>query len=694
MGNKKRIYRRYAGLFIFFAFFVSILIGRLIYLQLWSKARYTNFAKAQRLQPATIDPQRGNIYDRNYELLARSVDAYSIHVIPSSSRDHRQAAEQLALYVDLSADEIEARFLEQEESQTNFWLTRKLSYEAAAKIRELNIPGIRLITRPQRFYPQGSLAAHVLGIAGIDNQGLEGLEYHYDEYLSGTPGTMQVEKDAVQRRIPGGYESLIPPVNGHDLVLTLDSVIQYIAEKELKSAVTASESEAGVILIMRPKTGEILANAVYPTFDPNNYQSYPTTYRRNIALTDLYEPGSTFKIFTAAAAIDLGIANAEREFYSGPSWSVGGGSVRSSNIYGHGRINFLEAVEKSDNIAFAQLSVEMGPERFYPYLANFGFGKKSGIDFPGEAVGIVPKPGQIAHGETLQWANIGFGQGIAVTPLQMLMAACAVANNGTVMRPYYVAQIRDENGKILKTTEPQVLSQAIKPETAETLTEYLVSAVNNGSGSRARVVGIEIAGKTGTAEVPTQGGYGEDRVASFIGFGPAEDPEIAVLVVLYRPQIEIRYGGVIAAPVFQSVAEQVLDYLGIPRKQTKVAADGMAVVPNVRNYPIAEAEKILKEHRLTANYVNEGTIVRDQIPSPGSRVLPHTAVNLVFYSGSEAVLVEVPSLTGKSMRDVSTILNDLGLQFRASGSGIASSQMPEPGARVPVGTVIEVKFQP
>lgn len=694
MEGKKRFYKRCAWLFIFFAFFVSALVGRLVYLQLWSKARYANLARAQRIQPTLIDPQRGNIYDRNYELLAKSVDAYSIYVIPSKDRNHREAAELLSAHLNMDADEIEALFLEHEEKQTNFWLARKLSFETANRIRELTIPGIRLITRPQRFYPKGSLAAHVIGIAGIDNQGLEGLEYYYDQFLKGTPGTIQVERDAVQRRIPGGYENLIPPVNGSDLVLTLDSVIQYIAEKELKAAVSATESDAGVIMIMNPKTGEILANAVYPTFDPNDYQSYPALNRRNIAVTDLYEPGSTFKIFTAAAAIDLGIVDAEREFYSGPSWSVGGGSVRSSNIYGHGRINFLEAIEKSDNIAFAQLSVEMGPARFYPYLASFGFGKKTGIDFPGEAAGIVPKPGQIAHGETLQWANIGFGQGIAVTPLQLLMATAAVANGGRVMRPYYVAEIRDEHGKILHKAEPEVISQAVSGETAELLTEFLVSAVNNGSGSRAKVIGVEIAGKTGTAEVPQQGGYGDDRIASFVGFGPAADPEIAVLVILYQPKTEIRYGGVIAAPVFQTVAEQVLDYLNVPRQQSAAQNSGMTVVPNVRNYPTAEAERILKEHKLTANYLNNGEIVKDQIPSPGSRVLPHTAVNLVCYTESDAVLVEVPYLAGKSMRDVSSILNDLGLQFRPTGSGIAAFQIPEPGARVPVGSVIEVEFKP
>ncbi len=667
---------------------------RLGYLQLWSKSRYSNLAEAQRLQPELIDPQRGNIYDRNYELLARSIDAYSIHVIPSRDRDLSLAAQQLAPYLDLSASEIEALLVENEAKQRNFWLSRKLSLEAANQIRQLNIPGIRLITRPQRFYPQGTLAAHVIGIAGIDNQGLEGIEYLYDDLLKGIPGTLKAEKDAIQRKIPGGLEDRVAPVNGHDLVLTLDAVIQYIAEKELQTAVNASRSSSGVILVMDPKTGAILANAVYPTFDPNNYQAYPTAHRRNIAITDQYEPGSTFKILTAAAALDLGIVDANRQFYSGPSWDVAGGTVRSSNIYGNGNITFLEAVEKSDNIVFAQLSVEMGPERFYPYLAGFGYGKKTGIDFPGEAAGILQKPGQIAHGETLQWANIGFGQGIAVTPLQLLTAVGAIANGGKMMRPYYVAEIRDEFGKVIKRTEPEVLGQPILPETSKLLTEFLVSAVENGSGSRARIIGVEVAGKTGTAEVPMQGGYGDERIASFVGFAPADDPQIAVLVVLYQPQTDIRYGGVLAAPVFQTVTEQILDYLGVPRKQSTVQSTPMAIVPNIRNYTVSEAEKILKENNLTANHLNTGNIVRDQIPSPGSRVLPHTTVNLMFYEDSEPIMIPVPNLIGKSMRDVSILIDELGLQFRPKGSGIAIRQTPPAGTRIPAGSVVEVEFQP
>ncbi len=694
MGSRRKIAGRSVALFLLFAFFVGGLIGRLVYLQLYDKARYTNLAQSQRLQPVSIDAQRGNIYDRNHQLLARSIEAYSIHVIPSRERDSVTAANQLAAWLDLSADQIAELLLEQENTEKNFWLARRISHGVAKEIQALGIPGIRLITRPQRYYPQGSLAAHVLGIAGIDNQGLEGIEYQYEDLLKGVPGRLETERDAVQREIPGGFQTLIPPQNGYDLILTLDSVMQYIAEKELLSAVTASKSDAGAILVINPKTGEVLANAIYPIFDPNNYQEYPAVNRRNMIVTDQFEPGSTFKIFTAAAAMDLGIVDREREFYSGSSWSIGGGSVRSANIYGHGNITFVDAVEKSDNITFAQLSVEMGPERFYPYLSAFGFGSKTGIDFPGEVSGLLPRPGQIAHGEALQWANIGFGQGIAVTPLQLLVATSAVANNGKVMRPYYVSEIRDEYGKTIEKTEPQVLGQPILSSVANELSELLLGAVEYGSGSRARVVGIEIAGKTGTAEVPQAGGYGDERIASFVGFGPVNNPQVAILVILNNPQTEVRYGGVLAAPVFQSVAEQILEYLGVPRKQSSVQSGNMAVVPNVRNYTLTDAEAILREFNLTANYIGSGNLIRDQIPSPGSRVLPQSSINLIFYEDANLIMETVPNLIGKSMRDSSALLGELGFQFRPQGSGIAVTQFPQAGTKIPVGSIVEVEFQP
>lgn len=648
-------------------------------------------ALGQRLRPETIDAQRGIIYDRNFKVLAMSADAYSIYVIPSDKRDPAEAARLLAPYLTLSEEEIKNRF---ENSSGNFYLARKLEPKTAAKIQELAIPGIRLVSRPQRFYPQGTLAAHVIGIAGIDNQGLEGIEYYYDEHLRGIPGRLEQERDASSRTIPGGIQEIVLPQNGKDLILTIDSVIQYIAEKEIRSAVISTQSERGIILMVNPKTGEILANAIYPGFDPNEYQLYPVVNRRNIAVTDQFEPGSTFKIFTASAALELGITDLQREFFSGSSWSVGGGSVRNWNGYGLGQITFKEAMERSDNITFAQLAVEMGPERFYPILSEFGFGQKTGIDFPGEIIGILPKPGEVRYGETIKWANIGFGQGIAMTPLQLLMATAAVANDGKIMKPYYVAEVHDEYGKVIYRTEPQVARQVISEETAAIMRELLRSTVVNGTAGRAEVLGYRVAGKTGTAEVPEKGGYGDERIASFVGFAPADDPQIAVLVALFYPQTDNRYGGVLTAPIFQTVTEQTLEYLGVQRVQASVEQTTMVVVPNIRNLSLPEAKDILLRNNLRWSYEFEGDYVMDQIPSPGSRVPRNSMVNLFFYDDENLKHVTVPNLIGRSMRDVSTIVSELGLRLKIVGSGMAVSQTIEPGTQIPVGSVIEVEFIP
>lgn len=691
LDAKQRIIRRSAGLFIIIALCFLGLVTRLGYLQLHGKTRYTNLALGQRLRPQTIDAQRGVIYDRNYKVLAMSADAYSIYVIPSEERNSAETAEKLAPYLSMPQTEIKHLL---DNSTSNFYLARKLNPSVASAIKELAIPGIRLLSRPQRFYPQGTLAAHVLGIAGIDNQGLEGLEFYYDEYLRGIPGRLELERDASNRTIPGGIQEITLPQNGKDLVLTMDSVIQYIAEKEIRSAVISTRSTRGIIFMVNPKTGEILANAIYPSFDPNDYQAYPAENRRNVGITDQFEPGSTFKIFTASAALDLGITDLEREFFSGSSWSVGGGVVRSWNGYGHGQITFQQAMEISDNITFAKLAVEMEPENFHSYLNKFGFGQKSGLDFPGEISGMLPKPGETKYGETIQWANIGFGQGIAVTPLQLVMATAAVANGGKLLQPYYVAEIHDEYGKIITRTQPQVIREVVSENTAAIMGKLLRSTVENGTAGRAEVIGFRVAGKTGTAEVPEKGGYGDERIASFVGYAPVDDPEVAVLVALFHPQTDNRYGGVLTAPVFQTVVEQTLEYLKVQRIHPSLQKDSMAVVPNVRNLPIQDGKNALAQRGLQWSYELEGDIIMDQIPSPGSKVPPRTTVNLFFYDEANLKHITVPNLVGRSMRDVSTIISELGLRLRVTGSGMAIRQTLPAGSQVPVGSVIEVEFIP
>lgn len=666
-----------------------LLGGRLVYLQLIRGEEYSQLAIAQRMRPQTIDPQRGNILDRNYKTLAMSIGADAVYALPDSIRDVEGTARQLAPYLSMSEANL-VRLL-QSKKTGSVWLARGLTPETTQAIKALGLSGIRIIKRPQRYYPQGPLAAHVLGIAGSDNQGLEGIEYYYESTLKGVPGQLSIERDASQRNIPGGESEFIPPQAGYDLILTIDSVIQYGAENHLREAVLSSKSDRGLILVMDPNSGEIFANAIFPTFDPNHYQEVTPDRRRNVTITDQYEPGSTFKFVTAAASLDLGLTNNSRTFNSGAYWEVGGGKVRNSDGRTNGNITFLEAVERSDNIVFAQLAVEMGAERFYPYIRGFGFGQRLGVDFPGEISGTVASPTR--SGQLLQWANTGFGQGIAVTPLQLLTAVSAIANGGMIMQPHFVKEIRDSQGKLVQEVEPQILGRAVSEATAAKVSELLRSVVVNGNGNRADLPGYYVAGKTGTAEVPKGGSYGEERIASFIGFAPVDDPALAILVVLYNPKVASAYGGVLAAPVFNKVMEESLEYLGIKRRQVDQVRSPLVIVPNVSNFSKTEAQARLAQANLRWDFEREGSLVADQMPSPGARVPAQTTVHLFFYDPETQEEVLVPSVLGLSMRDASMKLAEAGLRIRIDGSGIAYSQSPRAGTKLPKGAAVEVNFR-
>ena len=559
--------RRTAVIFVLLVLCSLGLVGRLAYLQIIRHGHYSELAVAQRMRPRVVDPQRGSILDRNYKTLAISIGADAVYAIPARIGDLKQTAQLLAPYLSLTAAEIEERLRSQ--TSGSVWLARKLTPEQAETIRDLKLPGIYLVERPQRYYPNGTLAAHVLGITGIDNQGLEGLEYYYDEYLRGTPGRLAAEADAAARLIPGGDAAYQPPIDGYDLVLALDSVIQHIAESEIRRAVEDTGSERGIVLVMNPRTGEILASAVYPCFDPNNYSAYSLETRRNVVVTDQFEPGSTFKVITAGAALELGVVAEESRFLSGPSLQIGGGTIRNWDGRARGDVTFQQALETSDNIVFAQVAVEMGPERFYPIIRAFGIGSRLGVDFPGEARGSVVAPGEVKFGEEIRWANIGFGQGIALTPLQLITAVSAVANGGVVMRPRFVTEIRDSQGRLVERFEPEPLGRALSAATAQRLSALLRSVVVNGGGRQAEIPGYFPAGKTGTAEVPERGRYGDERISSFAGYAPLDDPALAALVILYKPQTEVRYGSVLAAPVFREVMEQSLNHLGVERRRSK-----------------------------------------------------------------------------------------------------------------------------
>lgn len=695
MARNTLVVRKRIALIFFGAIGVFFyLFCKLVQVQIVRGDHYQQKAMEQRMRPVKVDAKRGTIYDRNGKKLAISVDTDALYAVPREIEDPKALAAQLAPILELEEKEI---YLKLTKKTAGEWVKRKLTVEQSQKIRELKAKGITLVPRPQRFYPGGKLAAQVLGIAGVDNQGLEGLELQYDQILRGTQGKISAERDATGREIPEGLRSYTPPEDGSDLVLTIDSVIQHIAERELDRAMAETGSKEGMAMLMDPYTGEILAMAIRPTFDPNNFGEYPIGNRKNILVTDLYEPGSTFKVFTAAAALEEGIVKPETNFFDPGHVVVSGHRLRCWKAGGHGSQTFVEAVENSCNPVFAQLGMDLGPENFHKYLKAFGFGAKTGIDFPGEAQGTLSSPSRKAQGWLVRWANIGFGQGVSVTPIQMLSAAAAIANGGQLVKPHLVREVR-KGKKVLEKKEPQTLRQVLSQATAAQMRNILRSVVVNGSGAKADLAGYNIGGKTGTGQVAEAGGYSSTKVnASFLGLGPTEKPRLIGLVIMREPQTAITYGGTLAAPVLGRILADSFAHLGLPPKIEEKEEKTLVTVPNVRNFPPGEAQQRLIAEGLTFKVQGGGEMVTDQHPKPGVEVKKGTEV--ILYLGRTELekgkdgLVTVPNLEKMTVRDVANTLSLVGLRLEIEGSGIAIRQAPKAGSRVKPGTKIRVFFQ-
>jgi|LFRM01.2.fsa_nt_gb stage V sporulation protein D (sporulation-specific penicillin-binding protein) len=584
----------------------------------------------QRYATLYEDSRRGPIYDVRFRKLAVSMSAESIVAIPAQISDARDTAAKLSEVLDMDYQSVYAKLTQ---PLASVYIKRRVDQETAQAVKELRLPGIVFTEKGERFYPSGSIASHVLGIVGTDNQGLEGLELEYDEYLSGKRGRRRSEVDARGRDIPLGEKEYIPPEDGYGIVLTIDERIQMIAEREIERAVVEANAARGTIIMMNPKTGGILALATYPSFDLTDWRNTTAEQRRMWPLLDAYEPGSTFKIVTAAAVLDSGTRSVYSTFDDIGYVLVDGHRLRCWRAGGHGHQTFVETMENSCNPAFATYAREMGVDVFYRYIRAFGFGLPTGIDFPGDstAKGMLQSEKTVG---AVGIATIGFGQGIAVTPLQLLQAIATVANGGTMMKPRLVEAVVDERLQIVEKFPPVSVRQVISPSTAQILNEVLVSVVENGSGTRAQIPGYLVAGKTGTAQkVDHRGGYGDKRVASFGGYAPADDPVVAALVIIDEPNTYTTYGGVLAAPAFQAAVSDALRLLGVPPNRPvaeTVAKPNQVYVPDVRNYPVVEAAEKAKEAGLGLRIVGgQGNIVLSQNPVPGAAVQLNTVVNVV-----------------------------------------------------------------
>ncbi|MGB4637035.1 MAG: penicillin-binding transpeptidase domain-containing protein [Limnochordia bacterium] len=593
---------------------VVLLGGRLAYLQLWQNEFYQAKALEQRLQRIPIEGLRGGIYDRSGVPLAVSVSAHTVYAIPAEVEDAEATAQKLAAILSLDEEFILQRL--QKHSAVE-WLKKKITDEDARAVITARLPGIGVVPSSTRIYPYGSVAPQVLGFVGIDNQGLEGLELYYDDFLRGTPGETIFERDAQGRALEDGVRGYLPGQRGGDLILTIDIFIQRIAEEEVRRATLETGSRLGLILVSDPQTGEILATAIYPSFDLENFADYPAANRKNIAVTDTYEPGSTFKAVTAALALEEGVATLQSGFFDPGYIRVSGWNVRCWNRGGHGPQSFVETMQNSCNPYYAKLAIDLGPERFYDGLVRFNLGHKTGIDFPGEMAGILRAPSPSIP--LVTWANMGFGQGLTVTPVQLLACFGAIANKGIYTPLHYVKELVTEEGSF----PPDIpeARQVIAAEIAETTAYVLRMAVERGSGKRAEVPGYDVAGKTGTAQLVEHGRYSHSKmVTSFAGFAPKDDPKMAALLVLWEPQGAF-YGGIIASPVFARLAEKVLTYLGVERKATsRVSQVRQVIVPDVGGLDVEEAAALLRRQQFRVEVVGPGTRVIGQVPAPKAEV--------------------------------------------------------------------------
>ena len=558
--EKKKIRFRIIIIGSFFSVFFTIIGAKAVYLQIFCGPWLSQKAANQYEASFKSSEKRGTIYDTNLKEMAVSVDVTSIAAHPGQINDARAMAKSLAGILKIDSKEL----IKKLSSDKKFvWIKRRVTPKETEAVRNLKITGIDFIPEHNRFYPNKMLSAQILGFTNIDDHGIEGIEFYYDAHLRGPTSKFTVLKDALGR----GFDAekrRVSKFRGNNLILTIDSTIQYIAEKALEETVTEFSAKSGMAIIMAPKTGAILAMAHFPFFNPNAFNGFDKKLWRNRIITDPFEPGSTMKIFSAAAAIESGNAFPNSIFFcENGAYKIGQEVVHDTRPYGW--LSLQQIIKHSSNIGVVKVIEITGPESLYKTLRDFGFGSKTGIDCPGETSGSLSPFKQWAK---IDAGTISFGQGISVSALQLASAASAIANEGLLMKPYIVQAITDQNGRLLKSFEPRIVRRVVSEKTARTLVRIMQTVITKGgTGVKAAIEGYTVCGKTGTAQkIDEKGEYSDGKfISSFVGFAPAEKSEVAILVVIDEPQDQ-HYGSIVAAPVFKKIAQKILSYMNIPPK--------------------------------------------------------------------------------------------------------------------------------
>ncbi|MGZ0085139.1 stage V sporulation protein D [Caldibacillus thermoamylovorans] len=620
-------------------FLIGILIFAIIdlrlgYVQFWLGDLLAERAKGLWGRNIPFEPKRGEILDRNGVPLATNMSAPTVYVIPRQVKNPAQAAEKLAQALGGSVESIYKQ-ITKPTSIVRLKEGRKISDEKAADVRALDLDGVYIAEDTKRYYPFGSYLSHVLGFTGIDNQGLTGLELYYDKELSGERGSVQFYSDAKGRRMPDMADDYTPPTDGLNLVLTIDSRIQTIVERELDIAEAKYNPDGIIAIAMNPNTGEILAMASRPTFDPSNYRNVPPEiYNRNLPIWSTYEPGSTFKIITLAAALEEHKVNLLKDHFFDPGYAkVAGATLRCWKKGGHGEQTFLEVVQNSCNPGFVELGERLGKETLFKYIKQFGFGEKTGIDLQGEGTGILFDLKRVGP---VELATTAFGQGVSVTPIQQVAAVSAAINGGILYTPYVAKQWVDpETGEIVRRNTPKAKRRVISEETSKQVRYALESVVAQGTGKKAYVEGYRVGGKTGTAQKAQGGRYLQNNhIVSFIGFAPADDPQLVVYVAVDNPKGTVQFGGTVAAPIVGKIMEDSLRTIGVKPRRDQLEKERDWNEPKVIEVPnlIGLTKKDLQEQLfdLKLDVSGEGDVVVEQSPEPGARVKEGSTIRIYF----------------------------------------------------------------
>jgi len=640
---------------LFGAFFVVaflLVCARAYYLQVVLGPDLQERAEQQHQQVIKLTPQRGTIFDRNGNPLALSLSVESLYADPGQISDPAKLATELAPILDLTRKQIQKKL----ESDRGFvWLERRLSPEKQEQLHRIKARGLYFASEHKRYYPLSRVGAQVIGFTGVDPKGLEGLELEYDAILQGEQGLLVSQRDARGRGLATSEQTVRGGTAGQDIHLTLDRTLQYVAEKELAEAVASSGSVGGTVVILEPSSGKVLAMASQPDYNPNAVSDFRPPQWRNRVIADSFEPGSTFKPFLMAGALEEKVVDRQTRIdCENGRFRVGGKVIRDSSP--HQVLNLDEMLKFSSNIGMAKIGKRLERDKFYSYLRDFGFGQKTGVELPGETGGVLHPPSRWFE---IDLAAISFGQGVTATPLQLASATAAIANGGLLMQPYIVERIVDRGGvqdedQDVRFNEPQVRQRVISEQTARQVREMMVGVVApDGSGRRAAVPGYRVGGKTGTAQKadPVTGGYSVDkRVASFVGFVPAERPVMVIMVSLDEPEGKT-YGGVVAAPVFSRVASQALRYLDIPPSE----AVSLVSLPEAETQPAVTAIDV------------------DMMEMTGGGL-------------------QMPDFYGMSYRQVLQLMGERGLNLKLSGSGRVVKQSPQPGRRIRYNSEAWVKF--